>query len=343
MDIKQVCIVCATNDPSFLSATSSIFKTLLSTFLSPILFFLFPFLFPFFFLFFNHELDWLLEYTDPDSSSEIVSKLDMLVYLWDYPGPRVLFWDSLPRRVTLAGTTMKLCADKSPFDFGDSCVRDSWGALIPAVFVSALCLFSFTPIRSIFEPITSHVRSYLTLPEAEALIEHRPLEDKPVRKGREGASDRVSQSLSRTLMFVFVGIVETLCWVAYGSYVIYSEDSHWWKGARALIYATVWLFTVISPVARPRMTPPFDVLVVYLLLFAASILELGGYMYDHNSFQIPFPNWGILTLTTMNLIATTGMLVVVGGMPLALPSSRVKEEDIVTLPPIVALSMLTYF
>lgn len=66
-------------------------------------------------------------------------------------------------------------------------------------------------------------------------------------------------------------------------------------------------------------------------------------MYDHNSFQIPFPNWGILTLTTMNLIATTGMLVVVGGMPLALPSSRVKEEDIVTLPPIVALSMLTYF
>jgi len=243
----------------------------------------------------------------------------------------------------LAGATMKLCADKSPFDFGDSCVRDSWGALIPAVFVFALCLFSFTPIRCLFKPITSHVRSYLTLPEAEALIEHRPLEDKPVGKGREGASDCVSQSLSRTLMFVFVGIVETLCWVAYGSYVIYSEDSHWWKGARALIYATVWLFTAISPVTRPRMTPPFDVLVVYLLLFAASILEIGGYIYDHSSYQIPFPNWGILTLTIMNFIATTGMLVVVGGMPLALPSSRVKEKDIVTLPPIVVLSMLTYF
>lgn len=31
------------------------------------------------FLFFDHELDWLLEYVDPDSSSGIVSKPDMLV------------------------------------------------------------------------------------------------------------------------------------------------------------------------------------------------------------------------------------------------------------------------
>jgi len=254
--------------------------------------------------------------------------------MWDHPG-RVLFLDSLS---TLA---MDFCAGKSPFDFGDSCVRNSWGILVPAVFVSVTCLFSITPIRYLFEPVTSHVRSYLTLPEAEALQEHKPLEDQPVGKGREGASDR--QSLSRTLIFVLVGIMVTLYWVAYGSYVIYSEDSHWWKGTRAFIYAAVWLFTAISPVARPRMTPQFDVLVVYLLLFAASTLELGGYLYDHSSYQIPFPNWGILTLTTTNFIATMGMLVVVGGMPLALPSSQVKEEDIVTLPPIVALSMLTYF
>jgi len=141
---------------------------------------------------------------------------------------------------------------------------------------------------------------------------------------------------------VLVGIVETLCWLAYGSYLIYSDNNHWWKGTRALIYASVWLFTAICPVARPSMTPPFDVLVVYLLLFAAGTLELGGYMYDHSAYQVPLPNWDILILITMSLVATTGMLIVVGGMPLALPSNRVKEDDIVIPPPIIALPILIY-
>ena len=237
---------------------------------------------------------------------------------------------------------MNLCADKSPLDIGDPCVRASWGALIPGVFVFALCLFSITPIRHLFEPVTPRVRSYLTLSEAEALREQDPIEDKPVVQRAEGALDRVSKSLWYTLIFVLVGIAETLCWLAYGSYLIYSDNNHWWKGTRALIYASVWLFTAICPVARPSMTPPFDVLVVYLLLFAAGILELGGYMYDHSAYQVPLPNWDILILTTMNLVATTGMLIVMGGMPLALPSNRVKEDDIVIPPPTIALSMLIY-
>ncbi|KAF9447446.1 hypothetical protein P691DRAFT_115092 [Macrolepiota fuliginosa MF-IS2] len=54
-------------------------------------------------------------------------------------------------------TTINLCGDKSPFDFGDSHVRASWDTLVPGAFAFTLCAFSIPVPQSIFhlsKPIT---------------------------------------------------------------------------------------------------------------------------------------------------------------------------------------------
>ncbi|KAF9442979.1 multidrug resistance-associated ABC transporter [Macrolepiota fuliginosa MF-IS2] len=228
---------------------------------------------------------------------------------------------------------MSLCGDKSPFDFGNSCVRASWGALVPGAFVFALCVFSIPipkPIRHLFEPITRQFRSFLTLQEAEALDAQALSVDRAFcNEGTPAAAVHAPQSVSwRTVVFAFVGTVETLWWLAHGSYLLYDDAQNWWRGTRALIFAVAWLYTVVRPIARPTATPPYDVFVIYLLLLGASILELGGFLYDRGVYGDPLPSRWPLTALWVNLAATVGMLGVVFRMPLALPSERVKEEDI---------------
>jgi hypothetical protein len=230
---------------------------------------------------------------------------------------------------------MTLCGGKSPFDFGDSCVRASWSALVPGAFVFALCVFSI-PLPALvcrpFEPLTRQFRWYLTLPESEALNE-QGLSGEKIVEEVEGAAVKTSPSVPvwRTLVFVFVGVMETLYWLAFGSYLLYDDASNWWRGAGAVIYSIAWLYTVIRPVARPSTTPPLDSFVIYLLLLFSGILELGGYLYDHSVYDVPLPSQAILAAIIANIVATIALLAIMGGMPLAIPSDRVKKEDIVSL------------
>ncbi|KAF9442983.1 hypothetical protein P691DRAFT_713861, partial [Macrolepiota fuliginosa MF-IS2] len=225
---------------------------------------------------------------------------------------------------------MSLCSGKYPLDFGDSCVRASWGAFVPGSFVFALCVFSIPvpkPIRHLFEPITRQFRSFLTLQEAEALdAQALGFDDRDTRADAIHAPHPAP--LWRTIAFAFVGTVETLWWLAHISYLLYDDAQNWWTGARALILALVWLYTVIRPITRPTATLPFDVVVIYLLLLGASILELGGILYDYGVYDNPLPGKWTFAAIWVNLFAVVGVLGIVLRMPFALPSERVKKEDI---------------
>lgn len=227
---------------------------------------------------------------------------------------------------------MSLCDDKSPFDFGDSCVRASWGAFVPGAFVFALCVSSIpipSAVRRILEPVTRQFRPFLTLHEAEAL-DAQGLAGEKEGEIINGVHVPHSLPLWRTVVFAFVGMIEALWCLAHGSYLLYEEPHNWWRGTGALIFAVAWLYTVIRPVARPSPTPPFDLFVIYLLVFFAGILELGGYLYDYNVYDIPLPSRFVFAGIGVSLVATTGLLGVVLSMPLAIPSERVKKEDIVS-------------
>jgi hypothetical protein len=68
-----------------------------------------------------------------------------------------------------------------------------------------------------------------------------------------------------------------------------------------------------------------------MLLLCAGVLELGGYLYDHSAYDIPFPGFFIISANVTNVVAATCLLAVVAGMPLAIPNERVRKEDIVSL------------
>ena len=217
---------------------------------------------------------------------------------------------------------MRLCDDYGSFDFGSACVRDTWGALLPFSFFLALCLFSI-PVPSSFRKIHAIVKApfqaYITLHEAEAL-------DVEVEE-KDGELVEESIPLWRTLVCVFVGITETFCWIAHGSFSLYKDPQN---GVLPFLIAIVWLYTVVRPIARPTATPPYDVFTIYLLFFVSSVLHIGGLVYDHTVFSIPYPSPLTILALSLNLAAVIGLLCLILSMPLAVPSNLIDPSEIVS-------------
>lgn len=230
---------------------------------------------------------------------------------------------------------MGLCDGHGPFDFGNACIRASWSAFLPAALVFALCL-SAIPIPRLFRPVLELLRSpfksYITLHEAEAI-------DITAVVGETGLDNDDAVDLVgvpkqvpvwRTVVFVFVGITQAFCWVANGAYGFYSDQESIWNGGLSFFVAAAWMYTVLRPIARPTATPPFDMFALYLALFLAAVLQLGGVIFDHSVLGVPLPSTLTLVALTMNLVVIFVLLTVVLSMPLAIPSSRVDKKDIVS-------------
>jgi hypothetical protein len=175
-------------------------------------------------------------------------------------------------------------------------------------------------------------KRYLTLHEAEA-IDATTLGGNKLFDGEEvEVLVEVSKFVPvwRTVVFVFVGIVQSFCWVADGSYTLYNDPEHLWRGAFPFLVATSWLYTAIRPVVRPTPTPPFDMFGLYLILLAAAILHLGGALFDHSVLAVPLPHTLIMIALIANLLSIFILLAVTVGMPLAVPSDRIDPKDIVS-------------
>ena len=182
------------------------------------------------------------------------------------------------------------------------------------------------PVRRIFAIIGTPFQRYLTLHEAEA-IDIAAIDD-----GEEvGHVVKVSKLVPvwRTVVFAFVGIVQAFCWVADGSYILYSDREHLWIGAFSFFVATSWLYTAIRPITRPTPTPPFEMFALYLILLAGGILQLGGVLFDHSVLSAPLPSTLAMTALVANLLSILVLLAVTVSMPLAVPSNRVDHNDIV--------------
>jgi hypothetical protein len=224
---------------------------------------------------------------------------------------------------------MGICENYGPLDFRSSCVRAAWSAILPAAFVLLIGFCSIPaprPVRRIFAIIGTPFQRYLTLREAEA-INIAALDD-----GEEmGHLVKVSTFVPvwRTLVFVFVGIVQSFCWVADGSYMLYSDPEHLWRGAFSFLVAISWLYTTIRPITRPTPTPPFDMFALYLILLVGAILRLGGVLFDHNVLSAPLPSTLAMTSLVANLLSILVLLAVTVSMPLAVPSNSVDPNDIV--------------
>jgi hypothetical protein len=245
----------------------------------------------------------------------------------------------------ISSTMWRLCTDAAPFDFEDPCIRSSWGALLPASFVFLLCIASIPiPLPRLLAVLKSPFQSYMTLYEAEALDFSSSADKVTIA---DTSTEIQAIPLWRTVVFAFVGLVEALSWLSYGSYnLINNTDQLSHSPSPVLVrllldpisvgpaispflIALSWVYTVVRSVVKPSATPPYDLCVVYLAQLLAAVLMLGGVLFDYSVVGIT-PQTLVLLALSANLGAVLGLLVVLGNMPLGVPSNHVKKEDIVS-------------
>jgi hypothetical protein len=231
---------------------------------------------------------------------------------------------------------MAICIGTGPINFEDSCVRGAWSSIPAAIVVAVLCI-SHIPIplspsaRVIREVVISPFRPFLTIPEAEALDDKAAAES--AHSGNEvedGAVEGKAKGMAfwHTVLFVLLGFAEALAWFGIGSYrLIVDEKSYGiWQ---AYLSAFAWMYTIIRPITHLSPTPPFDLFTIYFLQLFGAVIKFGGVFYDKTVFGTPVPSGGVMFALTMNLVIITALLTVVYSMPLAIPSSRIKDREIV--------------
>ncbi|KAF9259759.1 hypothetical protein L218DRAFT_873993 [Marasmius fiardii PR-910] len=231
---------------------------------------------------------------------------------------------------------MGICGDSGVFDFRDECVRSSWTALVPVGFLSAVCLVSVLSPK----PWSVFTR-FLTLEEADTLVLKRKEEedddDDELERPRTATEpDDERLPVWKTMVIVFVGMLEAMGWAIVGLYPLvfdsYSESTATgedvWRVARPLFVAGTWIYAVVRRVRHPTPVPLYDTFAFYVLQLVAGTVDLGGVLYGHSVLGFPKPSTVEVVGYSLNLVAIMVVIVVVLSMPVGLPSRDIKKEEI---------------
>ena len=220
--------------------------------------------------------------------------------------------------------------DSRLFDVIDPRMRVSWSSLISAAFVFVLCLFRLPApkfSRKYIQMLKAPFETYMTLIQAEALNgDPMDIDDLGVQK----LEMPKPYLFWRPTFFALVGLVETLCWLTYGSFLFISGSMDIWDSYPPFLMGVSWLYTVIRSIMRPPVTPPYDLLCVYCLHLIDGLVQLGGIIYDNQVFGTSLPSIFSIFMLVTNLAVVFGLFAVLVSMPLAVPSNRVRKEDIVS-------------
>jgi len=221
---------------------------------------------------------------------------------------------------------MRLCPSSlSPFDFADPCIRESWASLLPAVLVITLCFFSL-PIS-----LPKRVHNFLGLTTFKTFLTLREAEALDASVVDEVETDVVSRPpLWRTLLISTLSVVETLAWLALGLYRLITRPFHP-SSLLPFILALAWIYASLRPILRPSSTPPYDLFSLFVVHLVTGMLMLGGVLYSHHVLDAPMPGRLSMIGLVGNLVGVVVGFVVVVNIPMAVPSSRVKKEEIVCL------------
>ena len=231
---------------------------------------------------------------------------------------------------------LHLCDDYGPFDFRNSCVRLSWTALFSAGLVFFLLVASVPVperVKPWLEVIKSPFKTFVTLPEAEALDARAAGVEKDAQLEELNSSDNssVTVPLWRSLVLSWLGLVQTLVWLGVGSYTLVVAPSHRWVTLCLILIALSWLYATVRPIFHPMATPPMDLFSLYCIHLVAGTLLFGGIFYERNVAGVPLPSPLAVAGLIFNLIAVLVLMAVVLRMPMGIPSHRVRKEDIVRM------------
>ena len=279
----------------------------------------------------NKDISLACGFEAPDYDSGHVRCQWTRRVIYGHPSPVLLF--TLPR--------MSGCPSSSDFwNLDSACTRSFWGAFIPAAFVFVLCVAAAIPIptklSNILCPIKALFDPFLTLQEAEALdvadaAESKAVLGEVVQGEPEAVIEQVEpRQLWKPLLLSWIALVETLAWLGVASFNAIQDQRDPVDVVSSFAFALIWLFATLRPILRPKPTPSFDLLVLYLICFIVEVVSLGTFIYNKNAYGTPFPDTLTLAAHILNLVALFVLITLVFSMPLAIPSRRVDKDKIVS-------------
>ncbi|KIY50596.1 hypothetical protein FISHEDRAFT_39032 [Fistulina hepatica ATCC 64428] len=226
---------------------------------------------------------------------------------------------------------MALCAGASPFDFDDRCVRDAWSTLVPSAIVVSLCLAHVplpVPVRKLLDIIFTPLKPFIRLHEAEAIDLATTSNPTNGVESSNGLEISLPIPIWRPIVLGFVATLECLCWLSAASYILITGPSDIWYGFAPLLTALTWLYAAVRIVVAPTATVPYGLFTLYVASLALAILRLVGDIFDYKAYGIPLPPPVVVAGLSLHLVAVLLSLSMILTMPMDLPSSHVKKEEI---------------
>ncbi|KAI0357032.1 multidrug resistance-associated ABC transporter [Trametes cingulata] len=219
---------------------------------------------------------------------------------------------------------MSACDGTSVFTHWDPCVRGFWVAVLPFAFVVLVLVVNIPPFRTLLLCAKKPFIDFLPLPEATFLI----AEEDQERKKEESVL-----SLGHTLLLSTVSLIESLLWLSIGCYdlLVYTQDA--WVGISSFLIAATWFYAAIRLIARPVVTVPYDLLVLFGLHLLLGLVTTCGHLYDRYVFATPMPSPLLLITQLVNLVIVAGAFAAIMNVPLAVPSKHIQDEIGKTISP----------
>ncbi|KAG8994024.1 hypothetical protein FRB90_000542, partial [Tulasnella sp. 427] len=238
-------------------------------------------------------------------------------------------------------------------DIHSPCIRQLYATSVTALLVIIFTVYSLpisypTWARALVNPF----KTFLTVEDAEKIIAQTedassPEEIKPHPTSE--LEDPPSYGiLWRTIILSGISLVESLTWLALGSYRAYTFSKDPAAKIQPIdialpfVTALTWLYASVKSLARyPRPTPPYDLFVLFIVQLVAATLDWAVLAYDRAVSGSPWPPKLVLLAMAWHWTAVLLLFVVILGMPLGVESARVRafkkaggyvmEEDYTTL------------
>ena len=174
---------------------------------------------------------------------------------------------------------MKLCNEFHWTDISNPCVRDSFAAIVPAVFVGCILITSIPQLRRRLGKLGRPLATFLSYSEAEALLSG----------SYDSAHGRALRApLWPQILLSCISLVQSLVWLGIGCYNL-TADSDFLSSSLDILMSSTWLYAALRLLIWPTLTVPYDLFSLFVIHLLFSFINGAGYLYDHYVYATPFP------------------------------------------------------
>ncbi|EJD46367.1 P-loop containing nucleoside triphosphate hydrolase protein [Auricularia subglabra TFB-10046 SS5] len=208
------------------------------------------------------------------------------------------------------------CPNSSLWDVTDACSRAIWSAGIPAAIALFFAARPVLQAVGLGRAVTFPFKPFLTLDEAEEILyPHDATPDAPPPARSKATASGIALSA--------LAGAEAVAWILVAAFFVPATTA--W--APALI-ALTWVYSAARLILRPRPTPHYGLLTLWVAHFVLGVIDVGALLFMHAAHNAPLPEHlaGLARATNLTAVALVVALTVT--RPLALPSRHVPVDNI---------------